>query len=185
MEVWIEALCCDLKSCPTETMFWWKRRSLVRFGRTSHRPGIRFPKTDLRFRVRIHVTPENANADVIAPTSSATLELRCIVRRVHVRRLDALHFFLWRSSATQWPWIRTTAFLQLDAFSQWVRCYTDIPETLQRKTEGKILFSSVWTGPTFDIHWKNKISRKRSIFHTIRSLPMTFNTFSSSIKDIM
>ena len=45
------------------------------------------------------------------------------------------------------PWIFTTAFLQLDAFSPWVPLYGDIPETHQRKTEGKRYFSPVWTGP--------------------------------------
>ena len=44
-------------------------------------------------------------------------------------------FFLWTTSATQCPWICTTAFLQLDAFSQRVRLYIDIPEMHQRKTD--------------------------------------------------
>ena len=62
-------------------------------------------------------------------------------------RLDAhmqarcTQFSLWRTCATQWPWIHTTAFLQLYAFSQWVCLYRDIPETHQRQMEGKILFS--------------------------------------------
>ena len=50
--------------------------------------------------------------------------------------------FLWQTSATQWPWICTTVFQQLDAFSQQVRLYGDIPETHQRKTDS---FSPMWT----------------------------------------
>ena len=57
-----------------------------------------------------------------------------------------LSTFLWRTSATKWPCTCTTGFLQLDAFFQYVVFYGDIPETHQRKKEGKRLFSCGQTG---------------------------------------
>ena len=55
------------------------------------------------------------------------------------------HFFWWRTSATQRPWICSSAFLQLDLLLHWVRLYREIPETLPRKRKGKRLFSPVGT----------------------------------------
>ena len=75
--------------------------------------------------------------------------LYACIERVDLMRIFRLVFFFfwWRASATQWPWMCTTAFLQLDAFLHWVQLNREIPETLPRKTGGKIYFSPVWTGP--------------------------------------
>ena len=66
-------------SSKRERFFWWKRRSLERFGRPfSWIRRFRCPENPLISMLGIVRTPENANADVFAHTNSTALELRCV-----------------------------------------------------------------------------------------------------------